>query len=99
MPMQYTEIFKFSVEKKMIFFLFLLSTHNLCFGAKIRIIGIPLHTPVLLYKSGVPYEEVCHGHVFLLKIIVVVPYRHSIRETLSNCGPWSMYIIRVYSRR
>ena len=31
----------------------LTSTHNLCFGAKIRIIGVPLHTPVLLYKSGV----------------------------------------------
>ena len=27
--------------------------HNLCFGAKIRKIGIPVHTPVLLYKSGV----------------------------------------------
>ena len=31
----------------------LTSTHNLCFGAKIRKIGIPLHTPVLLYKIGV----------------------------------------------
>ena len=31
----------------------LTSTHNLCFGAKIRKIGIPLHTQVLLYKSGV----------------------------------------------
>ena len=31
----------------------LTSTHNLCFGAKIRKIGIPLHTPVLLYKSWV----------------------------------------------
>ena len=31
----------------------LTSTHNLCFGVKIRKIGIPLHTPVLLYKSGV----------------------------------------------
>ena len=31
----------------------LTSTHNLCFGAKIRKIGIPLHTPALLYKSGV----------------------------------------------
>ena len=30
----------------------LTSTHNLCFGAKIRKIGISLHTPVLLYKSG-----------------------------------------------
>ena len=27
-------------------------THNLCFGAKIRKIGINLHTPVLLYKRG-----------------------------------------------
>ena len=31
----------------------LTSTHNLCFGAKIRKIGTPLHTAVLLYKSGV----------------------------------------------
>ena len=31
----------------------LTSTHNLCFSAKIRKLGIPLHTPVLLYKSGV----------------------------------------------
>ena len=31
----------------------LTSTHKLCFGAKIRKICIPLHTPVLLYKSGV----------------------------------------------
>ena len=29
------------------------STQNLCFGSKIRNLGIPLHTPVLLYKSGV----------------------------------------------
>ena len=28
-------------------------THTLCFGAKIRKIGIPLQTPVFLYKSGV----------------------------------------------
>ena len=31
----------------------LTSTHNLCFGAKIRKIGIPLHIQVFLYKSGV----------------------------------------------
>ena len=30
-----------------------MSTHNLCFGAKIRTIGIPMHTPVLLHKSWV----------------------------------------------
>ena len=31
----------------------LMSTHKLCFGANIRELGISLHTPVLLYKSGV----------------------------------------------
>ena len=31
----------------------LTSTHNLCFGAKIRKIGTPLQTPIFLYKSGV----------------------------------------------
>ena len=29
------------------------NSHNLCFGAKVRKIGIPLHTPVLLYESGI----------------------------------------------
>ena len=28
------------------------STHNLCFGSKIRKVGIPLHAPVLLKKVG-----------------------------------------------
>ena len=30
-----------------------MSTQNLCFGAKMRKICIPMHTPVCLYKSGV----------------------------------------------
>ena len=30
-----------------------MNTHNVCFVEKIRKIGIPLHTPVFLYKSGV----------------------------------------------
>ena len=63
--MHYTENFlvvkmKISTGKNLIIFLFLLkgeavltSTHNLCFGAKIRKIGIPPHTPVFLYISGV----------------------------------------------
>ena len=33
--------------------LVLTSTRNLCFETKIRKIGIPLKTPVFLYKSGV----------------------------------------------
>ena len=31
----------------------LTSAHNLCFGAKIRFLGIPLQTPFFLCKSGV----------------------------------------------
>ena len=34
----------------------LTSTHNIYFGAKIRKIGILVHTQVLLYKSGVQGE-------------------------------------------
>ena len=32
-----------------------MSTQNLCFGAKIRKIGIHLYTPFLLYKSGLKW--------------------------------------------
>ena len=69
MPTQYIDIFQLSKMKifsrkilKFLLFLlktyiaprqFLASTHNLYFGAKIRKIGIPLHIPVLLYKSRV----------------------------------------------
>ena len=31
----------------------LTSTHNVCFGSKIRKLGIPLETPVVPYKIGV----------------------------------------------
>ena len=59
MPMQYTE--NFLVIKMQIFDIFLIfaqniavlmSTHNLCFGVKIRKIGIPLQTPVFYIKVG-----------------------------------------------
>ena len=54
-----------------------MSTHNLCFGAKIRKIGIPLHTPVSLYKSEVQGGGYSlHEDVFLMK-------RHSGRQTTS----------------
>ena len=38
-----------------------MSTHNLCFGAKIRKIGIPLRTAVFLCKSGV--KGVCFTRI------------------------------------
>ena len=44
-----------------------MSTHNLCFGAKIRKITIPLHTPVLLYIKvgfeGVNISKTCFPDV------------------------------------
>ena len=48
-----------------------MSTHNLCFGVKIRKIGIHLLTPVLEYNIGVKWswgimERTLHGHVFLM---------------------------------
>ena len=40
-----------------------MSTHNLCFGAKIRKIGIPLHTPQFFYIKvgfkGVYFSWTC----------------------------------------
>ena len=62
LPMQYTDFFfKFSYVKNENFLAqnidcglgkaVLTSTHNLCFGTKIRKIGIPLLTPVFLYTD------------------------------------------------
>ena len=66
--MKYTENFfseakiENSIGKRLIFLMFLLktlfvstlkSTHNLCFETKIMKLGIPLHSQVLPYKSGV----------------------------------------------
>ena len=53
--MQYTKIFSPVIieknQQKME--AVLTSTHNLCFGSKIRKIGISLHNPFLLHISGV----------------------------------------------
>ena len=58
-------------RNSLIIFLFLLwvhvrtiltSTHNLCFGAKIRKIGIPLHTPEVGFK-GVFIARTCFPDV------------------------------------
>ena len=46
-----------------------MSTHNLCFGTKIRKIGIPLHTPVMLYKK---WGYKFHGYVFLMNNVVLI---------------------------
>ena len=41
----------------------LTSSHNLCFGAKIRKISIPLHIPVMLYRSGIQWD-IHYGDMF-----------------------------------
>ena len=59
----------------------LTSTYNLCFGAKIRKIGIPLQTPVLLYKSGVQGGNTFHGYVSLIKTLSVLHRNQKIPQT------------------
>ena len=44
-----------------------MSTHNLCVGAKIRKVDLPLHTPVLLYKSEVQGGIHCTDNVFVMQ--------------------------------
>ena len=60
-----------------------MGTHNLCFGAKIRKIGIPLHTPVLLYKvgfKGVFIARTCFHDVLTLFLFLIskLPYPSSL---------------------
>ena len=54
-----------------------MSTHNLCFGAKIRKIVLPLQTPVLLYKSGVYIARTCFSDALCnlsFKIVKIYMY-------------------------
>ena len=44
-----------------------MSTHNICFGAKIRKIGITLHTPIFLYKWGLR-GYILRGNISLMYI-------------------------------
>ena len=60
-----------------------MSTHNLCFGAKIRKIGIPMHTPVLLIKvgfEGVYFTRTC----FPDEIYHNRPFSHDCNEFSSD---------------
>ena len=49
--------------------------HNLSFGAKIRKIDIPLHTPVLLYKSGVYGGIHCTDMLYILHSQVLLIFK------------------------
>ena len=49
----FLSIFHIFAPKHILLVLVLMSAHNLCFGAKMRKIGTPLYTPVLLHTSGV----------------------------------------------
>ena len=63
-----------------------MSTQNLCFGAKIRKIGITLQTPVLLhvYKSRPGLRDYTfHGHAFLMLTMAL----SRLVGKPTNCGP------------
>ena len=58
----------------------LTSTHNLCFGAKIRKIGVPLQTPVFNIKVRF-MVDLFHGHVFLMSLLFCFrKYQDSYRQ-------------------
>ena len=58
-----------------------MSTHNLCFQAKVRIQSLSLHTPLLVYKIGVQ-----GGIAFIFKF--------SLCNTLyANCYRGARYIV------
>ena len=65
----------------------LTSTHNLCFGAKIRKIGIPLHTPVLLYKRGVQ-RGINYKDVFMMADLSL----HWPHLTFCFVAQWLLYL-------
>ena len=48
------------------------STHNLCFGAKIRKIVIPMHTPVLLYIKCCSMGYTLHVFVMIAHMQIAV---------------------------
>ena len=65
----------------------LTSTHNLCFGAKIRKIRIPLQTPVLLYiymSGGPSILHVYHFSVFLRFYFNYLIQGHLVPNFLEN---------------
>ena len=81
-----------------------MSTHNLCFGAKVRKIGIPLLTPVLLYKSGVSGGIHCMD-VFLMSHAKVFQFqnlyaRKSILNAFIICeSVLNVHMLRLLSAR
>ena len=63
----------------------LTSTHKLCFEAKIRKIGIPLYSPVLLYKSGV------HRGIYLTNTFSRCRHQNSVILNDALCLATYMY--------
>ena len=52
-----------------------MSPNNLCFGAKIRKIGISLHTPICYIKVGFKGYTL-HGRVFLMSMEIINSQAH-----------------------
>ena len=87
----------------------LTSTLNLCFGAKIRKIGIPLHTPVFLYKmdmfswwKSLLRDGSCQSspYVRLLFPLGICPYicqcsRKMSKNSIFVDSSWSLYLFHL----
>ena len=112
--MQYAVIFKvvkmktFS-RKVLIFFIFLLktkildtavltSTHNLCLEQKYEKIGIPLHTPVLLYISGVDGGIHCTDVFLMVNFAFLTLSSYNINRRRFKPITISLKILEVYNK-
>ena len=68
------------------------------FWSRITKIGIPLHTPVLSYKSGVQWGYIFHGHVFLINDVLFIKASSHISEGLSTqtCVKMHLFGLLLY---
>ena len=67
-----------------------MSTHKLCFGAKLRKLGIPLHTIVLLYKVG-------FKGVYISQTCFLDDYGWHTQDTPSSSMKKHMFKMYIYS--
>ena len=64
-------------------------THNLCFGSKIRKIGIPLHTPVLHIKVG-------FRGVYITRTCFRDEYFANFKPIMHNLNAPSLIILHIF---
>ena len=68
------------------------------YSAKIRKIGIPLHTPVFLYKSGVQGGYTLHGHVFVMRKWQILLSLQNNHEYFVMSTPFENFLKKLFEK-